>query len=164
MGSPSVTLETELEGVQRLGTDTAPLIYFIESHPQYGPLVKVVFKRAQAGQVELFTSTLTLTEVLAHPLEKQAEEIAKAYKSILLESPHLHVFDVDIRIAEKAAELRARYRLKTPDAIQIAVAIQAGCEVFLTNDKDHKRVQEVRVLFLGDFLASQPLPSVPPPP
>ncbi|HEX4960551.1 MAG TPA: PIN domain-containing protein [Thermoanaerobaculia bacterium] len=148
-----MTLETELEGVQRLGTDTAPLIYFIEGHPKYRSLVRVVFERAETGEIELFTSTVTLTEVLAHPLEKQAEEIAKAYKTILLESPHLHVLDVNVRIAEKAAKLRARYRLKTPDAIQIAVAIQAGCEGFLTNDKDHKRVQEVRVLFLGDFLA-----------
>jgi len=155
MGSPLVTLEAELKGVQRLGTDTAPLIYFIEGHPKYGSLVRAVFERAEAGEVELFTSTLTLTEVLAHPLEKQAEEIANAYKTILLESPHLHVFDVDVRIAEKAAELRARYHLKTPDAIQITVAIQAGCEVFLTNDKNHKRVQEVRVLYLEDFLASQ---------
>lgn len=151
MGSPPVTLETELEGVQRLGTDTAPLIYFIEGHPEYKSLVRVVFQRAEAGEIELFTSTLTLTEVLAHPLEKQAEEIAKAYKTILLESPHLHLFNVDIRTAEKAAELRARYHLKTPDAIQITVAIQAGCEAFLTNDKNHKRVQEVRVLYLGDF-------------
>jgi len=157
-----VTLEAELEDVQRLGTDTAPLIYFIEGHPEFGSLVRVVFERAEAGELELFTSTLTLTEVLSHPLEKQADEIAKAYKTILLESPHLHVFDVDVRIAETAAELRARYRLKTPDAIQIAVAIQAGCEAFLTNDKSHKRVQEVRVLFLGDFLAGQPLPPAPP--
>jgi predicted nucleic acid-binding protein len=50
------------------------------------------------------------------------------------------------------------------DAIQITVAIQAGCEVFLTNDKNHKRVQDLRVLYLGDFLARQPLPPAPPPP
>lgn len=152
-----MTLESELEGLQRLGTDTAPLIYFVERHPAYGSLVRVAFERAEAGEVELFTSTLTLTEVLARPLEMQAEEVAKAYKTILLESPHLHVFDVDTRIAERAAELRARYGLKTPDAIQISVAIQAGCEAFLTNDKNHKRVQELRVVYLKDFLPA-PLP------
>ena len=41
---------------------------------------------------------------------------------------------VSATIAEKAAELRAAYSLRTPDCIQIATAIAAGATSFLTND------------------------------
>jgi len=35
---------------------------------------------------------------------------------------------------DRAAELCARYRLKTPDAIHLAVALLNGCDEFWTND------------------------------
>jgi predicted nucleic acid-binding protein len=41
--------------------------------------------------------------------------------------------------------------LRLPDALQIAVALEAGCEAFLTNDLTLKRVVELRVLVLDDL-------------
>ena len=52
---------------------------------------------------------------------------------------------------DRAAELRARYRLRLPDAIQLAVALNAGCQAFLTNDRDLQRVTAVRILSLEDL-------------
>jgi hypothetical protein len=43
-------------------------------------------------------------------------------------------------VAERAAELRARYNLRTPDALQVATALVRRCEAFLTNDARLKRV------------------------
>jgi predicted nucleic acid-binding protein len=40
----------------------------------------------------------------------------------------------------QAASLRARYGLRTPDALQISVALAAGCSAFLTNDARLQRV------------------------
>ncbi|MCC8109479.1 MAG: PIN domain-containing protein [Planctomycetes bacterium] len=37
-------------------------------------------------------------------------------------------------IAESAAYFRASYKLRTPDAIQVATAIAMKAEYFLTND------------------------------
>jgi predicted nucleic acid-binding protein len=54
-------------------------------------------------------------------------------------------------VAARAAELRARYRLKLADALQLALALQAGCEAFLTNDLALRRVAELRVLVLDDL-------------
>jgi len=59
------------------------------------------------------------------------------------------MIDVDGMIAERAADLRARYNLRTPDAIHIATAIVAGCDAFLTNDLALRRVTELRVLTLS---------------
>ena len=58
---------------------------------------------------------------------------------------------VDAEVAGYAADLRAQYGLRTPDALQIAAAKTANCQVFLTNDKALKRVEAVRVLVLNEL-------------
>lgn len=45
-------------------------------------------------------------------------------------------------------ELRVNYNLKTPDAIQLATAMENNTDVFLTNDERLKRVKEIEVLTL----------------
>ena len=52
---------------QVVGLDTAPLIYFIERHPLYHPLVEPFFTSVERGEIEVVTWTLTITEVLVHP-------------------------------------------------------------------------------------------------
>jgi predicted nucleic acid-binding protein len=90
--------------------------------------------------------------VLSLPLEQNAEAMVSAYRSILLQSPYIHLRPIDIEVAEGAARLRALHRLKTPDALQIAVACQAGCEAFLTNDRTLRRVTDINVLVLADLV------------
>jgi predicted nucleic acid-binding protein len=63
-----------------------------------------------------------------------------------LESRFFDRIPVDLAIAERAAELRARYNLKTPDALQVATAIETGCNAFLTSDMRLKRITELRIL------------------
>jgi len=62
-------------------------------------------------------------------------------------------------VAESAADLRARYNLRTPDALHVATAIDAGCDAFLTNDTGIKRVQEIAVLVLDDLELDPPAAS-----
>jgi predicted nucleic acid-binding protein len=58
---------------------------------------------------------------------------------------------IDDAAADQAARLRAKYQLLTPDAIQLAMAVNAGFQVFLTNDRGLQRVTEIRVLILDDL-------------
>jgi len=57
----------QLQG-QVVGLDTAPLIYFIEQNELYLELVRTFFGAMSRGEFQVITSTLTLTEVLVHPL------------------------------------------------------------------------------------------------
>lgn len=145
------TLLAALDGVRRLAIDTAPLIYFVEGHPELGPEVRSVIARAEGGDLLLVSSVLTLTEVLTLPFDQGATEIAQTYKTLLLQTPYLRLEPVGPQVAERAARLRARHGLKTPDAIQIAVAREAGCEASLTNDRDLRRVETPTVLVLSDY-------------
>lgn len=143
-------LVDELRGL-RICIDTAPFIYFIERHPKYLNVVRPVFIKIDAGEIEAITSTITLLEVLVHPLRTNNETLAQRYRDILLHSEGLTAFEILHEISEKSSKLRAKYSIRTPDAIQIAVGIIYGATKFLTNDPDLKKISEIEVLVLDDF-------------
>ena len=56
-----------------------------------------------------------------------------------------------------AAKLRVKYTIRTPDAIQMAVGILYGADTFLTNDSGLKKVKDIKVVTLEDFLGGKTL-------
>jgi len=144
-------LDDALSGVTRLGLDTPVIIYFIEANLRYDAIVTEIFRRIDQGQITGVTATISLTEVLVQPYLSGDIPLQQSYRDLLLESDGLQIISIDPIVAERAAEIRARYSIRTPDALQIAVATNAGCEAFLTNDRMLKRVSELRVLMLDDL-------------
>lgn len=144
-------LDNALAGVTRLGFDTSPVIYFVEAHPRYDALLTEVFQRVADGAFVGITSVITLSEVLVHPLRRGNTSLEQEYRDLLLRSDHFATHSIDPAIAARAAQLRASYGLRTPDALQLAAARAAGCEAFLTNDAALQRVTELRVLVLDDL-------------
>ena len=132
--------------------DTAPIIYFVEKHEKYLNVVKPVFAEVEAGDIEAITSTITLLEVLVQPLRTNNAAPAEKYREILLYSGHLTTVEIFHEISENAAKLRAKYAIRTPDALQIAAGLFYGAEKFLTNDAGLKKVQELQVVVVDDFL------------
>jgi predicted nucleic acid-binding protein len=51
-------------------------------------------------------------------------------------------------ISDHAAQLRATHALRTPDALQIATALQAEATYFLTNDIRLPKIQGIEILML----------------
>ena len=147
--APLVNLNQVLLGVRKLGFDTPPFIYLIERHPTYLQVVRDIFARLDAGFLTGYSSVITLIEVLSQPKRTGNIAVERAYSEFLLNSAHLSLLRVDEAIADRAADLRARYNLRTPDAIQLATAIHAGCQAFLTNDLALRRVTDLRVLVLS---------------
>lgn len=135
-----------------VGLDTAPLIYFMEKHIDYVDRLRRFFMAVESGEISVVTSVVTLTEVLVHPILAGDEALANAYQDILLHGKNISTLDVTDTIAQTAAELRAEYRLKTPDAIQLSTAMSYQAEVFLTNDRDYGEQQEIEILRLCDLV------------
>ncbi len=46
-----MTLKEELSRINTLFIDTAPVIYYIEAHPQFGPITKEIFDFFQSGKL-----------------------------------------------------------------------------------------------------------------
>ena len=145
------SIDDALAGVTALGFDTAPLIYFVERHPSYVDIVREIIRRVDTGTILGYSSMVTLTEVLTQPKQKGNATLEQEYCDLLLHSRNFTLLPIDSAVAECAADLRARYRFRTPDALQIAAALTVDCQAFLTNDPQLKRVKEVQVLILDDL-------------
>lgn len=146
-----MTLPAALASATRIGVDTAPLIYFIEKDPKYANLLHTLFGRTVSNQIQLVTSVVSLTEVLTRPIQVANAELNLAYRDMLLGTVNVLTLPVTPEIAIRAAELRGIYRLRTPDALQLATALVSQAELFLTNDSKLKRVTDIPVILLSDF-------------
>ena len=144
-------LDEALAEVQLLGVDTAPFIYFTEQRAGYVDRMRSVFRRVVDGNMVAVVSTIVLPEILAKPLKESADELVAAYRSMFYYTQGIILRPVSSSIADHAADLRAHYNLKTPDALHIATAMDAGCQAFLTNDLDLRRVGEIQMLALDDL-------------
>lgn len=146
-----MTLADALAGVSLLFLDTAPVIYQVEQNPAYSALAGAVFQEIDAGRVGAVTSPVTLAECLVHPYKSAAAARLQAFTALITTGRNTQFVMIDQAIAQKAAELRARYNLLLPDAFQAAVAIVSGCDALLTNDRGLQRVSEIKVLVLDDL-------------
>ena len=142
-----------IEKHRRIMFDAAPIIYFIEEHRDFGRITDEIFKLIRDNpEYHAFSSVITLIEVLTQPLRDLREDIVKKYRQFLLSSMNFTLYSIDPIIAEKTAELRAQYRIKTPDAIQLAVGIENKGTIFITNDKDLKKIEGIEIVVLEDYL------------
>ena len=144
-------VEDFLRGKQLLCIDSVAIIYFIEEDPTYLPILEPIFDRVDSGVLRALSSFITLIEVLTKPLEVGEVGLAEEYCNRLLGSAGFSLFPVEETVSERAAHLRAQYRLKTPDAIQIATAIEHGAQAFLTNDEELARVREIEIVTLQEL-------------
>jgi len=131
--------------------DTAPWIYVLESHPQFADRFVGLFEAAAKGHVLIALSTITLAEVLTGPFKAGQTALAKRYEKALLQ---YRVVDVSAPIAALASQLRAQYRLKLPDALQLATALDIGALALVTHDRDFSHVSGLDVL-TGDTVVPQ---------
>jgi len=76
------------------------------------------------------------------------------YEALLTRSQGLRLVDLDRPLLKTAAQLRAKSAMNSPDAIQMAAALVAGCRVLLTNDRKIPSVSGLQVLQLRNYLST----------
>lgn len=138
-----------MEGIPHgaiVAIDSAPIIYYLENHPKFAERFAPFFEAAEAGDIELAISVITLAEVLAGPLQHGNELLASQYERALTAATGWHVMPVNQQVAVQAARLRATYNLRLPDAIQVATAVAAGAHALVTHDKAFARIKAIRII------------------
>lgn len=145
-------LMKDLAGVQQVFIDTPAFIYFVEEHPRYIETVEPLFIAIDRGNVGAVTSALTLLETLVVPLRHKKTALAQQYEQLLTNSQNLTLLELNLDIIKRAAGLRATKNLKTPDALQLAAGLHAGCAAFVTNDRDLPKISAIRVFQLDNYI------------
>ena len=146
-------LSKRLAKAKVIGLDTPIFIYFLENNERYGELARITINGIEKGKWEGVTSTITLMEITVRPWQLGRESAAREYEAVLVHFPNLSVVDVDRDVARAAAQLRAKYNVSPPDALQVAASLNFGAKAFLTNDKRLSKLDEViEILVLDDFV------------
>jgi predicted nucleic acid-binding protein len=120
--------------VSRVFLDTNIFIYLIEDDGELGQRSLELVERLTARRDFVYTSTLTLGEVLTQPLSQGNTRLAEIYEQ-KLGSPGIHMLDFDRAAARNYARIRLDRSIKAPDAMQLSMAAAAHCDLFVTNDE-----------------------------
>lgn len=138
--------------IKSIFMDTAPIIYYIEGNNQFCQ-IKNIINQIQKNNITIFSSVITITEVLVKPVSLGNMNVVNSFLTFLKNPDNIIILSVNDRIAEQAGYLRGKYpSLKTLDTIQISSAIEARTDIFLTNDLRLKQVKEIEVFTLKDMV------------
>jgi predicted nucleic acid-binding protein len=133
-----------------VGVDAQIIIYTVESHTTYNPLLDPLWQALLAGTAEVVTCELSLMESLVGPI-KTADAGRRQEFEDFFQKSGVRLEPISTAILRRAAELRATTRLRTPDAIHAATALLTGCALFLTNDRGFRGVAGLPVQILDDL-------------
>ena len=119
--------------------DTAPVIYLLEGHRHFLPRFLPVFEACERGELRIVITPITLAEVLVGPLKARKHALAERYEQALTHGLGWTVAELAAETGGRAARLRARYGLRLPDALQLAVCLERGAAALVTHDRDYGR-------------------------
>ena len=144
-------MEEFLSRHRKIGLDTSVFIFQIENSLKYVKLTHVIFEWLQSAKGRGVTSTVTMLELLVQPYRDSDEGLVDTYYALFSTYPHLEWADATLEIADRAAQLRSKFNLKTPDAIQAATALSFGATGLISNDDVFRRVPDLETLILDDL-------------
>ena len=148
-----MALIDEIPAGAEIALDTDCLIYYVEEHDRYLPVVEPVVERVVQGTFRAHVSVVSLLVVLVLPLRNGQQDVADTYRETLGDPSVVSLHPVTQAQAERAAEIRAEYRLETSDSLIAAMALQANCSHFITNNaSDFRRVPGLNVLAIDNFV------------
>jgi predicted nucleic acid-binding protein len=136
--------------MSRIFLDTNFFIYLYEGQVPQATRARYLSRAFIARRDEILTSVMSLGEVLVTPLRKGDFSLAQRYRQ-LFKGPGITVLPFIEQAAEAFARIRVGGRVKPPDAIQLATAGAAGCDLFLTNDDRLLGISVPGIHFITSF-------------
>ena len=135
--------------MSRIFWDTNIFVYLIEDYPVLSTHAFELRERMLERNDQLFTSTMTLGELLIKPLEVGDKDGVLKYQTLLTTGTVLIPFEQ--RAAVRYAEIRQDRSIRPPDAIQLACASTADIDLFITNDERLSQKNVPGIQFLVSF-------------
>lgn len=119
--------------MSRVFWDTNLFIYLFEDYRQLSEAVSELRDRMLTRGDQLFTSTITLGEILVKPAALGDVSLCRKYEEALARTTTILAFD--LKAARHYADIRGNRSLRAPDAVQLACAASVGVDLFVTNDR-----------------------------
>jgi predicted nucleic acid-binding protein len=119
--------------MSRIFVDSNIFIYHLEDPGPRGHRASEILRSIGDRGDELMAAALALGEVLVKPIERGDTLLEARYRT-LLRGPLVTLAPFDTNAGEIFARVRQDRKIKTPDALHLATAASAGCDLFVTND------------------------------
>jgi len=131
----------------RVFWDTNLFIYLVEDKGELGERVEYLWRGMLERCDRLYTSALTLGELLVKPAMDGRHDLEQRYLQ-LLRNPRITVLSFDVNVAPDYARIRADRSIRPADAIQLACAAASEIDLFITNDDrlSRKRIPEIKFI------------------
>ncbi len=133
--------------MSRIFWDTNLFVYLLEGHSQFSPLTRQLRRKMLARRDQLFTSALTMGELLVKPMERGDSALCKVYETAIMQSASILPFDPGAAWQYSVIRSTDRF-VRPPDAIQLACAATAGVDLFVTNDHRLQGKQVTGIQFI----------------
>jgi predicted nucleic acid-binding protein len=124
--------------------DANIIIYLIEANPLWTPRATARVAALRAAGDEIAVCDAARLECLVHPFATGNVADQASYSNFF-NHPSVRMLAVLASVWERAARIRASYRLLPLDSIHLAAAIEHGCGLFLTNDAQLSRCTDIAV-------------------
>ena len=136
--------------------DASIIIWRAEGLPQFQRAAHAAFdelRRLHAAPV-LAASLLSRLECRVKPLREGDGTLLASYERFF--SGGVQIVELSAEVIDHATELRAKFGLKTPDALQVASALRLpGPLIFLTGDAGFSRVKGLPVQVVKPLTPAQ---------
>ncbi len=131
--------------------DTNVVIYTVEKHHDFLPLLTPLWKAVDAGKLHVVVSELVLMESLILPYREGNSLLISHYEAFF-KLQRIQLIPVSASILRSAAKLRASYvTLRSPDAIHAATTIESRADCLLTNDLKFRNLTQLNTVHLSDL-------------
>lgn len=152
MGLVAGAIPDQLRG-RRIYLDANVFIYALEGKADVKAQVAPLFAALDAEDMDGVTSDLSLAEVLVHPYRIGHTALADRYERLLAPRINLARIPVSLSLWRAAAHLRARTKLRLPDAVHLATAEAAQCAFIVTNDQGIMKASRIPVVLVEETSA-----------
>jgi uncharacterized protein len=124
--------------------DANVIIRLLEGDAQTRQTLAARLRNLQGGYV---TSELSRLECRCRPLKQGDAALLQLYDAFFA-ATDIHVTAIDRTIIDKATDLRASTKLRTPDALHLATAMVQQASTFCTGDRNFAGISHLTVEIL----------------
>jgi predicted nucleic acid-binding protein len=130
----------------RVYLDSNIIIYFVERISPWFAQLKRFVATANAKGSRFVTSDLAAAECLLRPYKDGNLALIGIYERFFEGGEEIERWPIDYVLMKQASGLAAKHGLKLIDAVHLASAIASECNVFISNDKSIRAVEELRIV------------------
>jgi len=118
-----------------IAIDSNIFIRALDDPGHLGEKSRIFLKNLTQTTDKAFISVMVLEEFFVRVYKEKRDKEMTRIMNLLTLGEFISLVDINTQIALLAAEIRADYNIKAPDALHLASAIEAGAKIFVTTDK-----------------------------